>query len=258
MTRPTREALRNNPYSAPTVQYPLNLGAEGQEPYIIFDVRDAVARGAASKETIALFLPPTIQVGYGTVWQEVDLGTKKFQALYRSLESGNAFGEISSTAQQAISNILAGITGSSDETLEAGYLTGKVLNPHSSLLFQSVSLREFKFDFQLMARSPEESEAIRQIIYKFKYYSLPGVQADGKAGSRWLTYPENFVISMRTPASDQLFKISTCACNNVTVDYTGSGGNSFFQFTGAPVNVKLSLAFKELEIMRKERIKEGY
>lgn len=259
MARP-ESRLKNNPYNKPTYTYPVDLGAEGQEPYIIFDVRSSVVNGAKSKETIGLYMPPNIKVGYNAQWQDVELGGDKAKALLDAVNSNGMWSTLGNDLRNGAIGALSGLAGSTNSRLETGLITNKIMNPHAALLFSGVGFRQFQFDFQMMARNEQESENIRQIIYKFKYYSLPGMGGGGDIGTRYLFYPENFIIGLFTPADKQMFYISTCALTDVDVNYTGSGGNGpvFFAKTGASVNVQLSLRFKELEIMTKERIREGY
>ena len=56
--------------------------------------------------------------------------------------------------------------------------------------------------------------------------------------------------------NESLNKISTCVLESVNVAY---GGDRFQTYAeGVPQQTKLSLKFKEMEIITKSRIKEGY
>ena len=71
-------------------------------------------------------------------------------------------------------------------------------------------------------------------------------------------YPSEFeiVYYYREAENENFHKMSTCALTDMAVDY---GGDQFSSFRdGSPVEYTLTLTFKELEVMHKDRIAEGY
>jgi hypothetical protein len=79
-----------------------------------------------------------------------------------------------------------------------------------------------------------------------------------KTESLVLNYPNTFDIFLLTPSSEYLFNIQRSVLVDMSVDYNGSGVASFFKGTGAPVDVRLTLQFKETELLTKSRIISGY
>lgn len=247
-----QKILANNPYKAPTYFYPLDLGEPGQEPYMIIDIRDGVAFGAKSKGTIGLYMPPTLKVSYGANYETREMQLDKYLDFRK-------YGTAEDLILGAVANVGNIFTsGSAEAKLEQ--LKGRIVNPHMATLFKGMEFREFTFSFQMMARSAAESDMIRNIIYAFKYAMHPSYNRQGaaKTGERFLYYPDNFIIGLFSPEDRYLFKISVSVLTNMTVDYAGSGVPSFFLNTGAPVDVRMDLTFRELEIMTKERIEKGY
>jgi hypothetical protein len=120
-----------------------------------------------------------------------------------------------------------------------------------SLLFKGMDLRTFGFSFQMMARNKQETENIQNIIKTFKMAMHPGSE-DGSA--RWLNYPDNFNIGLFSPANKYLFNFNTCVLTGMDVNYAGSGIPSFFTGTGAPVDLRMNLTFKELSIVTRDDI----
>ena len=55
-----------------------------------------------------------------------------------------------------------------------------------------------------------------------------------------------------------MFNIATSVMTNMSVDYNGSGYPVFFKNTGAPVQINMSLSFKELEVLTRERVLQDY
>jgi hypothetical protein len=246
-------------------RYPLDLGKVGQEPFIIFDVREWKKQDFESLGVIALYMPPTIRASYKALYSEIrDLA--KF-----------AGAQGTGIANEMMSRIGSGVRGLSD----ADFLTAlglnaanvlnsqmsnslielnarKILNPQMTQAFNGMSFRSFQFDFQLMAKSPEESEAINNIIYAFKYYMHPGVGEGTNAAEMYLDYPENFIIRLYTPETKYVFSTDRCVLTDVDVDYAGSGVPTFFDKTGAPVDIRLTLRFVEVSWLTKEDIKKGF
>ncbi len=264
-------SLRNNPYTAPQFYYPINLGSEGQEPYVIFDIRDGVAKDAKSKGTIALMLPNEIRAGYRAGYEDQQFGILGWdpiipQSVGAALKSGidsaisgaleiinHPINTIKSATQGAVNTARATAINAS---ARAQRDLRTIVNPHMAVLFQGMGFRTFSMNFSLIARNVEESDMIRNIIYTFKYHMHPSLPPDDTT-NRFLLYPENFVIAFMSPADDYLFKCSPCVLEAMDVDYNGSSVPAFYAETGAPVHINMSLQFKETEVLTKERIAEG-
>ena len=268
--------LKNNPYATPQYMFPLNLGSEGNEPYVIFDIRDSVAVNAASKGTIALYLPNDLQTTYSAAYEDGSMGilgmdlTRGASAdVAKDIYHGDASGVIDklkeqfseTTSKKIWDSTKSGLGSAAQATAinadaRAQRVVGQIVNPHLAVLFKGVPFRTFSMAWDFVARNIQESNMIRDIIYNFKYRMHPALPA-GDVYERFMLYPENFVIGFFSPTSEYLFKISPAALTSMTVNYNGSGVPAFFENTGAPVNIKLQLNFTETEIMTKERIITG-
>jgi len=137
------------------------------------------------------------------------------------------------------------------------FSAGVALNPQVEVLYQKTGHREFLFDFKMIARNPAEGAAIREIIKKFKFYSAPELLA-GTSG-RYFIPPAEFDIKFfyNGQENTNIHKISSCALVGIDVDYAAAGQWTTFT-DGMPVEIKMQLRFKELELMHKARIEEGY
>lgn len=265
MANPNK-VLANNPFDAPTYTYPLDLGSVGQEPYIIFQIRDSVAKGAASKGTVALYMPPDLQVEYKAMYENFEMPIDQARAYTKMLATKGenngwvdaAKGALGDAARAGAAGVIDQMSSSNAQAYNERY-NGRIVNPHMAVLFKGIEPRTFSFKFNMFAKNREESEQIRNIIHVFKYAMHPSTQEPGDSLSkRYFFYPENFVIGLFSPEDRYLFKISTCALESMNVDYAGSAVPSFFSETGAPVHISMSLAFKELEVMTKSRISTGF
>ena len=87
---------------------------------------------------------------------------------------------------------------------------------------------------------------------------------DGDRSSRRLTVPNTFDIQYMYAGAENeyLHKISTCVLENMSVSYSGEGKYQTFDGVdgeGAPpTTTDITLNFKEMEIITKERVAEGF
>jgi len=247
--------------------YPQNLFRPGQPAYILFLMRDSNLRSTVVYKRIGLYMPPAIKVSYGSNWEEINMPVEQAIDMGKDAidAAGSAFGGTSAEkqagAQLAADAASTGVGGVLD-VATGGDAFGnhievqrrRTTNPHQALLFKGVSFREFQFTFELMARSKDESDSIRQIIKTFKWGMHPGGEQDA---SFW-SYPNTFDVYLLTPSHKYMFNISQCVLTNMEVDYGASQAASFFKVTGAPVHINLSLTFKELSVLTKKLIESDY
>jgi hypothetical protein len=260
--------------------YPQDLFTKSQEAYIFFVIRDSVMQQVTVLKRIGLYLPPSIKVNYGTQWEEMQMTVnqyldtakdaaqiadfgKTFDSMKSGYDSGGIQGAMGGLVNTAGGMIAArGAANAMDATFGSNFgqqlekYSGTTVNPHMALLFKGVNFREFQFNFELMARTPKESENIRKIIKCFKAAMHPGNNSE--LGARYWTYPYNFDIYLCSPSTKYMFNIATSVLTQMNVDYNGSGFPSFFTKTGAPVQINMSLNFKELEVLTRERVLQDY
>ena len=116
----------------------------------------------------------------------------------------------------------------------------------------------------MLPKDESEAKTIDKIVRMFRFYSAPSFEGDA-ATSRTFIVPATFNIEYRMfNGSQNLFlnKIATSVCTGVSVKYGGDRAK-FFRPTddgeGAPpVETNLSLKFKEIELITREKINAGY
>jgi hypothetical protein len=123
--------------------------------------------------------------------------------------------------------------------------TGQIANPNAELLFQGPVLRDFGFQFLMIARSAEEGKMIRQIIRWFKQGAAPKYN-----NTALLKTPDIFALEYQTPGQVNGRKILTkfhdMALRTITVDYAPDGFWSAYD-DSHPVACRMSLQFTELK-----------
>lgn len=137
------------------------------------------------------------------------------------------------------------------------FSAGLAMNPQVEILYQKTGHREFMFDFKMSARSDAEAAAIRKIIKEFKFHSAPELLKG--ASGRFFVPPAEFDIKFFYNGKENLniHKISSCVLIGIDVNYAAAGQWATFS-DGMPVDISMQLRFKELELMHKGRIEEGY
>ena len=156
----------------------------------------------------------------------------------------------------------AGITGAAGEALQnvapgvasaISASTGISVNPYLTLLFKSPKFRRYNFSWRLMAKSPDESATIRDIIKTFEYNMLPGIDA---SSSVLFKYPNvvNVIVNSNVSQNDYLYKFKTCVVEDFKVNYTPGSTPAFFGDTGAPVALDISVALTEIEMWTREDV----
>lgn len=223
--------------------------------------------------TIRLYVPDTVNVSYTAGYDDISLagilGKPYFLAQagvslfdkYRN-SSGqfdvskivNAVGD-DPYVRSLIGEFIAGNPGS--QLLTAA--VGQALNPQMQVIFSGIGFRSFQFDFTLTPYSEEEAQAIRNIVFHFKLAAAPTVQSASIFGQGlFYKVPDRFKIKFLYNGleNQNVHRMAECVLENINVDYAPIGWATFGD--GNPVQTKLTLQFKEVEIIDKTRITEGY
>lgn len=141
-----------------------------------------------------------------------------------------------------VGRTLAGLSDSLGAAVDLA--TGVALNPFQAMVFQGVNLRSHQFTYRFSPNSKQESETLRKIIMEFKRRMHP--TKDGLI----LQFPDVCDIKFGNKESPYFFK-EACFLDSMTVNYAPAGQPAFFAGTNQPVEIEVSLSFKEtVPIMR--------
>lgn len=213
------------------------------------------------KSSIALYMPTPVIFNQVHDYEEVKLTNMIINGI------GSGFGALAAGLGSAWSGKLATGTGagSTVQTLlnsingetvgTASRLIGYPINPRVEVLFANTQLRQFVFEFLLAPRSEQESLAIASIIRSLRFHAAPELDNGG------FTFipPAEFDITFYHKGKENttIPRINTCLLERVEVDYAPTGTYSTFS-NGYPVATRLSLGFREVEVIHKKRIYDGY
>ena len=126
--------------------------------------------------------------------------------------------------------------------------TGQILNNNLELLFKGVNLRTFPYAITFSPRSPKEADIVRQIIRRLKASMAPKAgEFNGTAAGIFIQSPDVFQLKFLKDDVDHPFlhSFKLCALTGMAVNYTNAGTYSTYE-DGTPVNIRMSLTFKEL------------
>lgn len=237
-------------------RYPADLGSDAENRSVKFSVYDYKKGKVENPEiTIPLFsiyLPMPTQLIDSDVQNYDEFGG----TLADVMATLNAEGGNVDKAADILGRIGAGAaikTLGNDSAVVLREAGGIQLNPRSSVFFRNPQLKIYGFNYILVARNQKESEDIRLIINKFKYYAAPGVIGDGT----FFTHPQLFRISF-LPDDRYLFKPNDCVLTEISVSYNDQTQGAFFRDSGAPTEVSLQLTFREVEIDTKSTLLDKY
>jgi hypothetical protein len=205
------------------------------------------------KDVITLHMEERPSVRYSVNYNTKDLGVitgALVQGSAAGLNAGKEF--LGEGFARAIAELikLPGIIGSSTLADVRELTTSTKTNPFRQVMFESVDYRTFNFRYNFFPKSIKESNDVKSIIELFKQHMHPELSAN----KFFHTYPSEFEIRYmyKTKENPYIHKIAKCALTDLQVDY---GGDQFSTFeNGAPVQIGLTLTFRELEQLSSQRI----
>ena len=221
---------------------------------------------------IALYMPQTVDVTYSAGYEEKEIGAlaQTGVAAFDAFKKGGinaAVDSIKSKAPELVDEALFNAV----DTIAPGAKaiafakSGKVISNRMELIFSGVGKRTFSYTFKFLPRSRMESKNVKLIVDKFKYHMLPQVEGD-PGSSRTFVTPDTFDIEYRwvgnSESNKYLNKVSTCVLTDMSVKYGGNVGYQAFEpdekGDTPPAETEITLSFKELEIITKQRASEGF
>ena len=270
-------------------QYPLDVDSKSSSHFIQFQIRvrqqatinygsgavDATRSGGNEyitvprpprktlDSTIQIQMPPTIEVSHKINYADTEIGLlvagllAAGQSFSDGINADKAREAITNSAGDEIKNAVStlaegiGITGARAANQIS---SGKVINNRTELKFEGIDRRAFAFTFRMLPKSSEEAQIIKEIVTLFRYHAMPNFPIGGSLGGRTMEVPSTFDISY-VPGR-HLHKIDECALESVQVKYGGERTQFFVD--DHPVETEITLQFRELGIITKEKIGEGY
>ena len=226
-----------------------------------------LSRGATTRIStmIALYMPASISVSYNSKFGEQEIGVLAGAAAGaldafagRGGEDGStalkgALDELGKGTETALLKVVD--TAAPGATALVALEKGAVRTPKMELMFEGIGRREFSYEFTFIPKSEEEAATIKEIVMQFKFH-MASKYTDGTFREMEIPSFFNIRYMYKNGMNEHLNKISTCALESMDVSY---GADRFVAYEGGvPQTTKISLKFKEMEIITKDQIAQGF
>jgi len=227
--------------------------------------------------SIALYMPAQVSLQQDAKYGEVEIGAATAAAIaaYKGFQDGGdfsaaavssmgAFGEVAKeSGKEALRTALDTAAPGAKASMQIS--SGKVTNNRMEMVFEGISRRSFSFSFKMMPKSEQEAKNVDRIVNMFRFYMAPSF--DGPADtSRTFIVPATFDIEYYYSGGANRFlnRIATSVLESCNVTYGGERVQFFRPTSGVngsgapPVETNIELQFKELEVITREKIVEGF
>lgn len=227
----------------------LPLVDKGSSGQVLVGVPRATRRIA---ESIALHMPTPLVFNTHNIYEEISL-----TALGAKLGVATV-GAASRLLPQSFRNALNTVTKAAGQAAGVvAQVAQRPINPMVEILFATTAPRQFTFEVLMAPRNEKESETIKSIIKAFRFHGAPEI--GDLRGLLWIP-PADFDITFFNKGVENvnILRINTCVLERIEVDYAPTSGIYSTFRNGHPVAVRMSLGFRELEPLSKERINQGF
>jgi hypothetical protein len=213
------------------------------------------------RESIAIHMPTPVVFNSQNDYQEISLSAMAtgllsqvggfaggfLGARYGGIEGGQAGASTGASIGQGVNNALR----------NTSMLGRYPINPRVEVLFSRTTLRQFVFEFLFAPRNQQESDNMEKIIRTLRFHSAPEI--DPTFGGITFIPPAEFDITFYHQGIEnrKIPRINTCVMDRIEVDYAPQGEYSTFS-NGHPVAARLSLGMREVEVLHKNRVLQGF
>lgn len=261
-----KEALQKS--ATELLQYPLDIESQGESKLTIFNIYQYNKVEVNKTEfklslgSIVLPIPPELNNTDSLNYEEYSAPLLNAAMSYGSEDDlTNSFKKLGKVGVILGASLLGKVPGGDNVVNQVTSLSGSSINPRNTNIFKNPAAREHRYTFKMIAKSKDESLAIRKIVNKFRYHAYPSV---GEIDEVIYFAPDLFTIAFKIgkASSDDkdtfLFHPLPSALVAISVSYNGESSPIFFKNTNAPVEVTLQLVFKEMELDNKAKLRERY
>jgi len=211
---------------------------------------------------IALHTPNNMSTTYSVNYDEEDMdvyamGLAAAGGTAALAEAGKQKGGSNVAGDGAINSITAAVLSQGLKLPGTGgisKITGLAPNPRKEQVFKHVNFRNFTFDYQFYPRDAKEAENVLNIIYEFKYHMHPEFK---DANNFLYIYPSEFDIFYYNNGQENMNvnRHTSCVLTDMVVNYSPNGQFTAFA-NGMPTQINVTLTFKELATLTKEKIQD--
>lgn len=204
--------------------------------------------------TISLYIPDTLNFQYNAGY-----GNLSLQEVANEIASSKAVDALKNIPKLG-SLVKMGTSGLSAAQSNAAKLAlstqGLAINPQQQLLFDGIDFRTYQMAFTFTPYSRQEAEAVKEIVKLFRYHAAP--QITTAAAGMFFVPPSTFDLDFlfNGQRNNNITRVAESVIENIDVNYAPNGWAAHDD--GAPVQTTLTMNFKEIELIDKDKIKAGY
>jgi hypothetical protein len=213
------------------------------------------------KTAIALHIPNNLSVNYSVIYNDEDtaffaMGAAAVQQgweLTKALGGQENNADVTGTGASILTNLaLSKAPGSIGSGISAA--SGLAANPKKEQVFKGVNFRTFSFDYKFFPRNSSEAQKVLNIIEQFKYHMHP----EFKDGNNFVyIYPSEFDIFYYSGGREntKVHRHTSCVLTDMSINYAPNGMFNTFS-DGMPTQLDVTLQFRELALLTKEKVKD--
>jgi hypothetical protein len=203
--------------------------------------------------TISLYIPDTLNFQYNAGYGNLSLQQVASEV---AGAAGSAFSNVPILGTLAKTASLGLTVAQSNAAKLALSTQGLAINPQQQLLFDGIDFRTYQMAFTFTPYSRQEAETVREIIKMFRYHTAPQITTGG-AGMFFVppsTFDLDFMFNGQR--NGNVTRVAESVIESIDVNYAPNGWAA--HDNGAPVQTTLTMNFKEIELIDKDKIKAGY
>jgi hypothetical protein len=206
-------------------------------------------------ESIALFMPQSVQFTNQHDYEDISLVTLGTEVAGGMAGYGGSMarGLNGLNASTIVGNIIEAPLQKGQNLAQLGQIP---LNPMIEILYRTTPQRQFVFDFLLAPQNRAETLVLDQIYKTLRFHSAPEFD---KYFLPLYTSPSEFDITFFHDGAENtaIPRINTCVLEKIDMDFSPTGVYATFS-NGASVMARMTLFFRELEIVSKLRVAQGF
>lgn len=221
-----------------------NLDATGQK--VIAAVSKSIAEFNPSRKEmeskVTLYMPETMSFQYSSSYD----GSTTLTSVLTSAPL------IGGVAEYIAGKASAGTDFKKLAMQKAGF----AFNPQAQMLFDGIDFRTYSMSFTFTPRSSKEADQVQKIIKTFKTFAAPKIVTE--AGGFFFRPPGIFQIDFmfRDKINPNVNKVTDSVLLDVDVNYAPNGWSAHND--GHPTQIQMTLNFKEIELVDRNKIDAGY
>ena len=208
--------------------------------------------------SICLYMPASLEVSHKANYGEAEIGLVAAANLsdlsnLKNFNVNNVLDNFKNEAKNALLTLqdVAFVGSKAAQQIQDGQIT----NNRTEMKFEGIDRRSFSFTFKMLPKTAAEAADVEEIVTMFRYHSMPNFEKGGTGvEGRTMIVPSTFDISYKPGI--HLHRIGECALESVNVKFGGERPQFFKDHQ--PVETELTLQFKELDLITKEKVREGY